>query len=161
MGASAAGWVLCVALIAAGVAGTVLPVLPGTLLVLAGIALGAWLDDFQRIGWGILSVEAVLALLALAIDYVAGLMGARKAGASPQALAGAAIGTVAGLMAGFIGVLFMPLVGAAIGEFIARRDQMRALHVGFATWLGMLAGMIAKLAITFVMIGIFIVALML
>lgn len=152
-------WGLSVALIAAGIAGTVLPALPGTVLVLAGIALGAWIDDFTRVGGGTLAFVAVLAVLAWSVDFVAGLLGARKVGASPQALWGAAIGTVVGIFAGLVGVLFMPLVGAVIGEFVARRDQQRALHVGFATWLGMLLGTLVKLVMTFVMVGVFVVAL--
>jgi uncharacterized protein len=54
-------WVLSAALIVVGLAGTVLPALPGTLFVLAGIVLGAWIDGFSRVGWGIVSVVAVLA----------------------------------------------------------------------------------------------------
>jgi len=154
-------WILSVALIVAGLVGTVLPALPGTLFVLAGIVLGAWIDDFSRVGWGVLSVIGVLALLAWVLDYVAGLLGARKAGASRQAIIGAALGTVAGLFMGLVGVLFMPLVGAAIGEFIARRDHERAVKVGLATWLGIMAGLVSKVVIAFVMIGVFIAALLL
>ena len=153
-------WLLSVALIVAGVAGTVLPALPGTLLVLAGIVLGAWIDDFARVGWGVLTVVIVLAVLAWVLDYVAGLLGAKKAGASRQAIVGAALGTVAGLFMGLVGVLFMPLVGAAIGEWLARLDHGRALHVGVATWLGIMAGMVSKVVIAFVMVGVFIVALL-
>jgi uncharacterized protein YqgC (DUF456 family) len=93
------------------------------------------------------------------LDYVAGLLGAKKAGASRQAIVGAALGTVAGLFMGLVGVLFMPLVGAAVGEYLARRDQRQAVQVGVATWLGIMAGMLAKVAIAFVMVGLFVVAL--
>ena len=152
-------WILIAALIVAGVAGTVLPALPGTLFVLAGIVLGAWIDDFTRVGWGVLNVVIVLAVLAWVLDYVAGLLGAKKAGASRQAIIGAVLGTVAGLFMGIVGVLFMPLVGAAIGEYLAQRDHGRALKVGVATWLGIMAGMVSKVVIAFMMIGIFIAAL--
>jgi uncharacterized protein YqgC (DUF456 family) len=153
-------WTLSVALIVVGVAGTVLPALPGTLFVLGGIVLGAWIDDFTRVGWFSVTVVAVLAVLAWVLDYVAGLLGAKKAGASKQAIVGAALGTVAGLFMGLIGVFFMPLVGAAIGEYIAQKDHARAAHVGIATWLGIMAGMVAKVVIAFMMIGVFIVALL-
>jgi uncharacterized protein YqgC (DUF456 family) len=93
------------------------------------------------------------------LEYVAGLLGARRAGASRQAIIGAAVGTVAGIFAGLIGVLFLPLVGAAAGEFIAQRDQRRAVRVGVATWVGIMIGMIAKVALAFVMIGVFVAAL--
>ena len=153
-------WTLSVALMLLGLAGTVLPALPGTALVLAGIVLGAWIDDFTRIGWVPLTIIAVLAVLAWVLDYVAGLMGAQRAGASRQAIIGAALGTVAGLLMGLVGVLFMPLVGAAIGEYVADRNAARAAHVGIATWIGLLVGTVAKVAITFVMVGLFGVALL-
>ena len=158
--ADIAWWVLSAVLILAGVAGTVLPALPGTALVLAGIVLGAWIDDFTRVSVGTLAVIAVLAVLAWALDYVAGLMGARRAGASRQALVGAALGTVVGLFMGLVGVLFMPLVGAAAGEYMARRDRRQAVTVGVSTWLGIMVGLVAKVVLAFVMIGIFVVALM-
>lgn len=153
-------WTLSLLLILLGLAGTVLPALPGTLLVAGGILLGAWIDNFSRVGWVSLSVVMVLALLAWLLDYVAGLLGAKRAGASREAVIGAAIGTVVGLFMGLVGVLFMPLVGAAIGEYLARRDQRQALRVGVSTWLGILAGLVAKVVIAFMMIGVFIAALL-
>jgi uncharacterized protein YqgC (DUF456 family) len=154
-------WIACAALIALGLAGTVLPALPGTLFVLAGIVLGAWIDDFARVGWGSLAAVSALAVIAWVLDYVAATLGAQRAGASREALIGAAIGTVAGLFMGLVGVLFMPLVGAALGEYLARRDHARAATVGVATWLGIMVGLVAKVVIAFVMIGIFVAALLL
>ena len=153
-------WVLSTVLILVGLAGIVLPVLPGTVLVLAGILLGAWIEDFREVGWFAISAVAVLAVLAWLMDYVAAALGAKRAGASRQAIIGAAIGTVAGIFMGLVGVLFMPLVGAFAGEFIARRHHGQALKVGIATWIGLLAGMLAKFVLAFMMIGIFVVALL-
>jgi uncharacterized protein YqgC (DUF456 family) len=152
-------WLLSISLILIGFAGIVLPALPGTLLVLAGIVLGAWIDDFTRVGWVALAAVAVLALLAWLMDYVAAMLGAKRAGASRQAIVGAALGTVAGIFMGLVGVLFMPLVGAAAGEYLARRQHGQALRVGVATWLGLLAGMLAKFVLAFMMVGIFAFAL--
>jgi len=73
---------------------------------------------------------------------------------------GAMIGAVAGIFMGFVGLLFMPLVGAAVGEYIAQRDLRRAGTVGVATWLGLLVGTAVKVAIVFAMIGAFVVALL-
>lgn len=153
-------WLLSVALIVLGLAGTVLPLLPGTVLVWGGIVLGAWIDDFARVGTTTVVVVSVLAALAWGLDYVAGLMGAQKAGASKQALLGAAVGTVVGLFMGLVGVLFMPLVGAAVGEYVARKDQTRAVKVGVATWVGIMVGLIAKVVLAFIMVGIFVAALL-
>jgi hypothetical protein len=153
-------WVLAWALIVVGVAGTVLPALPGTALVLAGAVLGAWIDDFERVSGLTVGVLAALAVIAFVLDYVAGLLGAKKAGASREALIGAALGTVVGLFMGFVGVLFMPFVGAVIGEYIARREHGGALKVGAATWVGLMLAMVAKVVIAFMMIGIFVAALL-
>lgn len=153
-------WILSTALIALGMAGIVLPALPGTVFVLAGIALGAWIDDFQRVGWIAVAVITVLAIAAWVMDYVAALLGARRVGASRQALVGAALGTVAGIFMGLVGVFFMPLVGAAAGEYMARRNERQALKVGVATWIGLMAGMLAKFVLAFMMIGIYAVALL-
>jgi uncharacterized protein len=152
-------WILALALIAVGVVGTVLPALPGAALVFGGIALAAWIDDFTRISGLTLALLAALTLLAWAVDFGAAALGAKRAGASPLALAGAALGTLAGVFTGLWGLLFMPLVGAAIGEFVARRDVVRAGRVGVATWLGVLLGTAAKVAIVFAMIGVFAAAL--
>lgn len=159
MDASVWLWVLSALLIVVGLAGTILPALPGTALVLGGIVLGAWIDDFTRIGVPTVVVVTVLGVLAWVLDYVAGLLGAQRAGASREALIGAALGTVVGLFMGLVGVLFMPLVGAAVGEYIARRDHGQAVRVGTATWIGLMIGLLAKVVLAFVMVGIFIVAL--
>jgi uncharacterized protein len=152
-------WLASAALIVIGLAGTVLPLLPGTLLVWGGVLLGAWIDDFARVSVGTVVFISVIAILAWALDFVAGLMGAKRAGASKLALVGAAVGTVVGIFMGLVGVLLMPLVGAAIGEYWSQRNQQRAAKVALATWLGLMVGMVAKVVLSFVMVGIFVVAL--
>jgi hypothetical protein len=153
-------WIVATVMIVAGVAGTVLPVLPGAALVFAGVLLAAWIDDFARISGWTVTVVAMLALAAWAIDFLSGMVGAKKAGASKLAIVGAALGTFAGLLTGFVGLLFLPLVGAALGEYVADRDAARAAHVGVATWIGLLVGTVAKVAIVFVMVGLFVAALL-
>jgi hypothetical protein len=163
-------WTAVWLLIVVGVAGTVLPVLPGTLLVVAGIVWGAWLDGFARVPVWVVVACVVLGLIVLAIDYVAAGMGAKRVRASGWAVTGATIGTVLGIFTGFVGLLFMPLVGAMLGEWFAQRKKTaehlvaddehhtRALKVGVATWIGMALGAAAKLALTFMMVGAFAVA---
>ena len=153
-------WIVAILMIVVGVVGTVLPASPGAVLVFGGIVLAAWIDDFTRISGWTIGLAAVLTLLAFATDYVAAVLGAKKAGASKLALVGAAIGTIAGVFTGFIGLLFMPLLGAALGEFIAQRDLRHAGKVGIATWLGLMVGTAVKVAIVFTMVGMFIVALL-
>lgn len=153
-------WIAAVVMIVAGLAGTILPALPGAALVFAGILLAAWIDDFARISGFTVLVCGLLMMVAWGADYVSAMLGARRDGASRLAIAGAAIGTVAGVFTGFVGLLFMPLVGAAVGEWLADRNAARAAHVGISTWVGLLVGTVAKVAITFVMVGLFVLALL-
>jgi hypothetical protein len=153
-------WILVVLLIVAGLAGTVLPALPGAALVFAGVLLAAWIDDFARVSTWTVLVCGMLMLIAWAADYVSAMLGAKRAGASRLAIVGAAIGTVAGLAFGLIGVLFLPLLGAALGEFLADRNAARAAHVGVSTWVGLVIGTLAKVVISFVMVGLLVAALL-
>jgi uncharacterized protein YqgC (DUF456 family) len=166
-------WVASIVLIVVGVVGTILPMLPGTILVLAGIVLGAWIDGFTRVSVGTLVFISVLAVVAWLTDYVAAALGAKKVGASPLALAGAALGTLLGILMGLVGLLFMPLLGAMAGEYWTLRKQLgvgadaaqhraaghRAARVGIATWIGLLLGTVIKVVLVFLMIGVFAVTL--
>ncbi|HXZ47406.1 MAG TPA: DUF456 family protein [Usitatibacter sp.] len=142
-------------LVLAGLAGTVLPVVPGTLLVFAGLLLAAWADGFARVGPVGLAIVGALALLSLAVDLAASVLGAKRVGASPQALAGATLGAVAGLFLGLAGLLLGPFIGAVVGELAARREWRQAGKVGLGTWLGLLFAAIAKLVLAFLMIATF------
>jgi len=151
-------WVLAIALIVVGVVGTFLPILPGVILIFGGMLLGAWIDDFQRVGWITLVVLGALALLVLLVDIVSGLLGAKRVGASRLAIIGAAIGTIVGLAFGIVGVIVAPFVGAVIGEILQRGRLAPAARVGFGTWIGMMIGAVAKLALVLAMIGVFLVS---
>lgn len=154
-------WVLAIALIVMGLIGVVLPALPGTVLIFAGILLAAWIDDFERINAWAVGMLGVLTLVSLACDLLAGALGAKRLGASRYAMVGAGIGTLLGVFAGLLGLIFMPLIGAAIGEYLVIRDLQRAGQVGIATWIGLMVGTAVKVAIAFIMVGIFIAALLL
>jgi uncharacterized protein YqgC (DUF456 family) len=151
-------WALAAVLILIGLAGTLLPALPGVPLVFAGLLVAAWIGNFQRIGWPTLTLLAVLTAIAIGVDLLASIMGAQRVGASKLALAGAAIGGVAGLFFGLVGIFIFPFIGAVIGELIARKEMGQAAKVGVATWLGLLFGALAKLALALTMIGVFVVA---
>ena len=148
-------WLLAVALVLAGLAGTLLPVLPGIPFVFGGLVLAAWIDGFQRVGWFTLMLLGSLAAAAVLIDFVAAGLGAKRVGASKLALTGAMIGTFAGIFFGLIGIFVGPFIGAVVGEFIALGRLGSAGKVGLATWLGLLFGTLAKIAVAFTMLGIF------
>ena len=112
-------WALAGILVLVGLAGTILPMLPGVPFVFGGLLVAAWVENFQRIGWPTLTILALLTVLAMVIDFIATMMGAKRAGASKLALLGAAIGSVVGLFFGLIGIFIFPFVGAVIGEYLA------------------------------------------
>ena len=141
-------------LILVGVAGTIVPALPGIPMIFAGAWLIGYMEDYQYFGWGTLIALGVLTVISLIIDWVSQTMGAQKAGATKLGLSGAFLGTIIGIPFGLAGIFLFPVFGAFIGEMIGHRDMRKAGKVSWATWIGMIAGIAAKLAIAFIMIGI-------
>ena len=152
-------WLLAGLLVVVGIAGTVLPALPGVVLVFSGLLLAAWIDDFARVSGATMGILAVLTVLSYVIDFAATSLGAKKYGASPRAVGGAALGTLAGIFFGIPGLIVGPFAGAVIGEYTARPDFYKAGRAGFGAWIGLLFGAAAKLALAFLMLGIFITTL--
>lgn len=142
-------------LVVVGLAGTVVPVIPGILFVFGGLFIAAWAQDFTRVGAVGLTVIGVLGALAFVADFVASVLGAKRVGASPRALFGAAAGGVIGVFFGIPGLILGPFVGAFLGELWARGGLAQAGKVGFGTWIGLVFAAIAKLVIAFLMIGTF------
>ncbi len=148
-------YALAVILVLVGIAGVILPALPGLPLVFAGMLLAAWAGDFQQIGWVTLVVLGVLTVVSVAVDFLATMVGAKRVGASRKALLGAVIGTFAGLFFGPIGLFAGPFVGALLGELWHGRELGQAAKVGLGTWLGILLGTVLKLGLAFAMLGLF------
>jgi uncharacterized protein YqgC (DUF456 family) len=148
-------WLIAGALVLIGLVGLVLPGVPGVIAVFGGMLLAASIDDFTRIGWPTLVALGVLTALAFAADILGSLLGAQRVGASKLALWGAAIGTLAALPFGFVGLIFGPFAGAMIGEFMAQQRLDAATRVGIGTWIGLAIGTLAKVALVFVMLGVF------
>lgn len=148
-------FVIAAILVLLGLAGTILPVLPGILLVFGGLFLAAWADGFQHVGAVGLTIIGLLGVASLGFDFVASLLGAKRVGASPLALVGAAIGGVVGIFLGIPGVILGPFIGAVAGEYLARGRLAQAGKVGFGTWVGLLLAAVAKVVVAFLMIGTF------
>lgn len=148
-------YLLAALLVLIGLAGAVLPALPGLPLMYAGLFLAAWTGDFQQVGWITLMIIGMLMLVATAIDLLASLLGTKRVGASGKAVAGAALGTVVGIFFGLPGLLLGPFAGALVGELMAGRDLDQAARAGLGAWLGFLLGSIAKLALAFTMLGVY------
>jgi uncharacterized protein YqgC (DUF456 family) len=148
-------WLAGVAVTALGLAGVVLPGLPGAWLIVVGLVLLAMADGFVHVGVPTLVVVGVIGAASYAIDFVAAGMGTRRAGASPRAMLGATLGTLAGFFFGLPGLVVGPFAGAVLGELSVGRDLRQAGRAGAAAWLGFVVGMAFKVAAAFVMIGIF------
>ena len=139
-----------------GIAGLILPLLPGPLLVFIGLFLAAWAEDFVYVSWATLIILGLLMSVAHALDFIAGALGAKKVGASRAAIIGATIGAFVGIFFGFIGIIIGPFLGAVIGQLTELDGLKSAGQVGVGTWIGFVFGLAAKIAIGLSMIGIFI-----
>ena len=143
-------------MVVVGIAGTLLPMLPGVPLVFSGLLLIAWLDGFTKVSILTIVIIGVLALIAWAIDFAASIVTAKKVGASKQALWGTVIGGVVGLFfGGLAGIILGPAIGAMVGELMAHQDKSRATTVGIAAGLGFVLALVAKWVITLLMLGLF------
>jgi uncharacterized protein YqgC (DUF456 family) len=153
-------YVLAALLIVGGLVGAVLPVLPGIPMIFGGIWLVAAVDGYRHLGLWWLLIIGALGTLGVIVDFVAGTLGAKRVGASQRALWGAAVGTLLGMFFGIPGLLFGPFLGAHAGELASGTTVLRSAHVGIGTWLGLLFGTLVKLVLSFVMIGLFGVAML-
>ena len=140
----------------AGLAGLILPLLPGPLLIYIGLFLAAWAEDFVYINWVTLLILGLLMLVAHAVDFISSALGARRYGAGRKALLGAIFGAFLGLFFGIIGIIIGPFVGAVIGQLLEKDNLQSAGRVGIGTWIGFVFGMAGKIAIGLSMIGIYI-----
>ncbi|WP_022973492.1 DUF456 domain-containing protein, partial [Xanthomonas maliensis] len=151
-------YVLAGALVLIGLAGVLLPALPGLPLVFAGLLLAAWADGLQHVGWAALVILGLITALSFVIDFLATFYGAQRVGASKLALWGSVIGTVVGLFFMPIGLLAGPFLGAWLGEYYQTRKSGQATRVGIGTWLGIVLGTATKLALGMCMLGVFAIA---
>ncbi|KAF1697757.1 DUF456 domain-containing protein [Pseudoxanthomonas koreensis] len=151
-------YAIAAVLVLVGLAGVVLPALPGLPLVFTGMLVAAWAGDFQRIGPVPLVALGLLTLLSVVADFIATAAGAKRVGAGPMAVWGAALGTLVGIFFGPLGLVGGPFLGALLGELWHTRQLRRATHVGLATWVGLLLGTVLKLALAFAMLGLFALA---
>lgn len=146
------------AVVLAGIAGLVLPVLPGAVLILAGSVLVAWAEGFTRVGWGSLTAIGVLCVAIWVVDLLAAALGAKAFGASGWSIAGAGVGLVVGLFLGLPGILLGPPLGAIAFEYARNPNFGRALRAGVGAFVGFVLGSAAKVALAFVALGVLVFA---
>jgi uncharacterized protein YqgC (DUF456 family) len=148
-------WIFGAILTVTGLAGMLLPLVPGAPLLFLGLFLGAWAEGFRYIGPWTLLLLAAMAALSYVVEFIASILGVKKYGGSRRAMVGAAVGGIVGMFFGLPGVLLGPFVGAVIGEISLQRSLDEASRAGFGTVVGLAIGVAGKLAIGIAMIGIF------
>ena len=151
-------WLVAVVLVIVGLAGVVLPAVPGTVLIFAGLWLAAWGDHFTRVSAGTIVALGLVAAATYGVDMAMMALGMKRLGTSRRAMAGAAIGMTAGLFFGLPGLIIGPFAGAVLGELTAHGDLNRAGRAGIAAWIGFAIGTVVKVGLAFMMIGIFVAA---
>ena len=149
---------LAIVLVAIGLAGVVMPGVPGPILIFAGLLLAAWSDGFVRVGVPTLVLLGILTVATYVVDIVMMTLGMKRFGTTKRAMLGAAVGTLAGLFLGLPGLIIGPFAGAMIGELTDHADWRVAGRAGLAAWIGFLVGTMAKVALAFAMLGIFLTA---
>jgi len=150
-----ADW-LFVVLWGIGVLLTLVPFVPATLLILAAALLHEALVGFRELSLAMWLALGFLALLAMTLDNVATLLGARRYGAGRAGLWGAFLGGVLGLFLGVVGVLVLPFVLAWLFEYLSGRRPEEALKAAWGTLVGLMGGVVAK-AIVHVAMGILVI----
>jgi len=148
-------WIIGAILTITGLAGLLLPMLPGAPLLFLGLLFGAWAEDFRYVGVWTLVMLAGMAALTYVVEFAATILGVNKFGGSKRAMAGAVVGGIIGLFLGVPGILLGPFAGAVIGELSLQRTLDQAGRAGFGTVVGLAIGIAGKLAIGIAMVGLF------
>jgi uncharacterized protein YqgC (DUF456 family) len=144
-----------------GVLAAMLPVIPGPPIVWGASLIYAILTDFKDITQSYLIIFGLITAGVMLLDYVAGVYGAKRMGASRWGMVGAFIGMIVGIVIGTLpGFIIGPLIGAIAFELMIGRDMSQALKAGFGTFLGFIGGTMMKVIVSFVMIGVFLWAIL-
>ena len=149
------GLALAILVMFVGVAGSILPGLPSTPLVLVA-ALGHKLY-FRETGaaWWVLVILGILTAISMIADYAASVYGAKRLGATWRGVVGAIVGGLVGLFFNLPGIIFGPFLGAMVFEMAGGRQWKEASRAGVGATLGVLAGTLGKLACCLLMLGLF------
>lgn len=152
-------WSLTLLLMLLGLAGSILPWIPGSVIIFAAAVMHHLaLGPAHSVGIPTLVALGVLMVLALAVDLISGSIGAKWFGASRWGALGGIVGAVVGMFFGLPGIFVGPVVGVLIGELLGGKGILPAGRSSWGTLLGTAAGMIGKVGIAFVMVVWFLVA---
>ena len=144
--------ILGIILIVLGLAGCILPVIPGPPLSFAGLLILRFTgfveeprtEQFDTILW----ITAVAAILVTVLDYIVPVWGTKKFGGSRYGTIGAMLGLIAGLFFAPLGIIIGPFIGAVAGEIMAGKDNRSSLRAGFGSLIGFLTGVVMKITVS-------------
>jgi len=148
--------IIAIAFFVLGLIGTILPVLPGPILIFAGMLIYGLMTDFYSLNVFFFILQGLILILIFAVDYIASMLGTRRFGGSKKAGWGAVAGTIIGLIfLGPLGILIGPFLGAVLIELLQGKEIIKACRAGLGTLLGIFSGTVVKLVIEILMIVYF------
>ncbi len=146
---------------AVGLVGTVIPLIPGSSIILAAAVLHRLtLGPDESVGWTTLGGLIALTLMSYAVEILSGSFGAKWFGATRWGAVGGVIGAIVGLFFGLIGIFIGPIIGVLLGELIGGKALLPAGKSTWGTLVGTTAGLLCNLGIGIVMIAWFLVAVL-
>lgn len=154
------GLALVLLVMAVGCVGSVLPAVPSTPLVfIAAIMHKLWFKTASA-GWLVLTLLVLITVVALVMDYLATIYGAKRFGATKKGMFGAVVGGIVGLFFSLPGIILGPFIGATLFEVMGGREWSPAAKAGVGATLGLFAGAVGKLICCLSMITLFIVGVL-
>jgi uncharacterized protein len=152
-------WTITLLLMAVGLIGTVVPLLPGTTVILGAAILHRFaLGEAESVGWWTIAGLAVLTVLSYVLDILSGSLGAKWFGATRWGAFGGIVGALIGLFFFPWGLFLGPMIGVLLGEILGGKELLPAGKSTWGTLLGTTAGMISKMIIAAMMIAWFVIA---
>jgi len=142
----------------AGIAGCLLPFLPGPPLSFLGLLL-LQLRETAPFTTQFLIVWAFIVIRITALDYLVPIFGTKRFGGTKYGLWGCTLGLIAGFWFGPVGIIAGPFLGALIGEWLGSRNSDQAFKAAIGSFVGFLVGTVLKLIVSGVMTYYFIASL--
>ncbi len=151
---------LALLIMAVGCLGSILPAVPSTPLVLGAAVVHKLYFQADSAGWIVLTLLVLITGVALLMDYLATVLGAKQFGATKKGMTGAIVGGIVGLFFNLPGILLGPFIGAVMFEMIGGRRWKPACRAGIGATLGLLAGAVGKLVCCLSMMTLFIISVL-
>jgi uncharacterized protein YqgC (DUF456 family) len=148
--------VIAIIFFVAGFLGTLLPILPGAILIFLGMLIYGFMTGFAALDLTFFVLQGLVLIIIFLVDYIASAAGTKRYGGSKQAVWGSIIGTILGVIVlGPVGIIIGPFLGAVVVELFRGIKMVQAVRTGFGTIMGVLGGTLVKLGAEIIMIVYF------